>query len=282
MKTISTFILLAICFVQRLELNAQTTFGQQQVITQKEVSSNNSAFTYNDSVFLTDFDGDGDTDFIAGSKGNISWYKNDGWGNFSAMQIIAIPDDRRVWFIYAADLDGDGDKDVIAATTANYEAAWYENGGNGNFKTKHVIVSSGAGAFSADAADLDGDGDIDFLFAYSYSHDRKVAWAKNDGKGNFGLWITISSGSNAYNASSLYAVDVDDDGDLDIIYSYLLQYSLVADEFRLVLYTNGGTGNFNMSQTIDSSSNPAFSGQVYAADISNDGRTDIMSVTGSV
>ena len=63
-------------------------------------------------------------------------------------------------------------------------------------------------------ADLDGDGDQDVLSA-SWGDDR-IAWYENtDGAGHFGTPQLITT--DAYGAVSVYAADLDSDGDLDVI-----------------------------------------------------------------
>jgi hypothetical protein len=63
-------------------------------------------------------------------------------------------------------------------------------------------------------ADIDGDGDTDVLSASA--RDDKIAWYENiDGQGNFGLQQIITT--NADFALSVYAVDVDGDGDTDVL-----------------------------------------------------------------
>ena len=60
--------------------------------------------------------------------------------------------------------------------------------------------------------DIDGDGDMDVLSA-SFTDD-KVAWYENtDGKGTFSYQNTITAQANG--ATSVYAADIDGDGDVE-------------------------------------------------------------------
>ena len=64
------------------------------------------------------------------------------------------------------------------------------------------------------AGDLDGDGDLDVLSA-SFGDD-KIAWYENmDGKGSFGPQQVITTA--AIRPRSVYAADLDGDGDLDVL-----------------------------------------------------------------
>ncbi len=83
----------------------------------------------------------------------------------------------------------------------------------------HMITTSADGARSVYAADLDGDGDIDVLSA-SYTvlgqHDHgKVAWYENNGSGQFGSQQVITTAADQ--PTSVYAGDLDGDGDLDVL-----------------------------------------------------------------
>ena len=63
------------------------------------------------------------------------------------------------------------------------------------------------------AADIDGDGDMDLASA-SYN-DNKIAWYENtDGKGTFGSQQIVTT--NAGGARSVFAADIDGDGDMDL------------------------------------------------------------------
>ena len=59
-------------------------------------------------------DDDGDIDIFSASyvDGKISWYENDGIGNFTTHNISILSSATSV---AAADLDGDGDIDVFAS-----------------------------------------------------------------------------------------------------------------------------------------------------------------------
>ena len=75
--------------------------------------------------------------------------------------------------------------------------------GYGNFKDIYAI-------------DLDSDGDIDVLLASM--HDNKIAWFKNDGATDPSFTAyTITSDANV--AGAVFAIDVDGDGDIDVLSS---------------------------------------------------------------
>ncbi|MCH1932614.1 VCBS repeat-containing protein, partial [Shewanella sp. A25] len=78
----------------------------------------------------------------------------------------------------------------------------------------------------------DGDGDQDVLSA-SFEDDR-IAWYGNtDGLGSFGFQQTITTAADG--ASSVFAADLDGDGDQDV----LSASSYFADD-KVAWYENGG------------------------------------------
>jgi len=177
-----------------------------------------------------DLDGDGDLDVLSpvavwGENWDedyggwipmqIAWYANDGSGQFGSQQVI-ITETGEAGLVYAADLDGDGDLDVLSASSRDSKIAWYANDGSGHFGSRQMIGTMAwvYGAARLCVADLDGDGDMDVLSA-SYYWDNKIAWYANDGTGLFGPQQVISTA--AVGASSVYAADLDGDGDLDVL-----------------------------------------------------------------
>ena len=80
--------------------------------------------------------------------------------------------------------------------------------------TEHTIDGDFNGASSVYATDVDGDGDTDVLGAAWLGH--YITWWRNDG-GSPITWTEYTIKSNFYNASSVYATDVDGDGDTDVL-----------------------------------------------------------------
>ena len=179
------------------------------------------------------------------------------------------------WSVFAADMDDDGDLDVLSASYLpaadnNVQIAWYENDGDENY-TAHTITSSAEYGTSVFAVDVDGDGDLDVLSASA--GDDTIAWYENDGDESFTLrTITTSADgatSSAIGASSVFAADVDGDGDMDVL-------SASWWDEKLSWYENDGAQGFT-ARTITASAPRANS--VFAADVDGDGDMDVLSAS---
>lgn len=66
--------------------------------------------------------------------------------------------------------------------------------------------------------DLNGDGHLDFVALISQEHEVVEAFV-NDGKGNFKNEVIWAAPDPAYGSSGIQLVDLDQDGDLDVLYT---------------------------------------------------------------
>ncbi|SRX73419.1 T9SS type A sorting domain-containing protein [Aequorivita antarctica] len=174
--------------------------------------------------------------------------------------------------VFAADIDGDGDIDILSASMNDSKIAWYKNlDGQGTYGDQQLISVNAIGASSVFAIDIDGDSDMDVLSASS--NDNKIAWYENlDGQGTFGVQQIITT--DAINALSVFASDIDGDGDMDVISA-----SGNINEGKIVWYENtDGLGNFGTQNIINPNALGVYS--VYSADMDNDGDMDVLSASG--
>src|SRR5690606_6533080 len=137
--------------------------------------------------------------------------------------------------------------------------------GLGNFGPQQVVSSTIDGATSVYACDIDNDGDLDLISTASYLN-RAYLHRNNDGLGNFGPPQNIAFGIE--NVRFSYPADLDDDGDLDVLFA-----SLSDDKISWIENLNG-LGSFGSVQVIDSDMNGATN--VVATDIDADGDLDVV------
>ena len=223
------------------------------------------------SVFVADMDGDGDLDILSASydDNTIAWYENDGAANPSWTAADIATTANGAVSVIAADMDGDGDLDIISASGLDDTIAWYENDGAANPSwTKAVIATSADNPRSVFAADMDGDGDMDILSA-SYDDDT-IAWYENDGAEN-PSWTAADIATSADGAQSVFAADMDGDGDMDII-------SASAIDDTIAWYENDGAANPSWTAA-DIATSADFAFSVIAADMDSDGDMDIISAS---
>ncbi|HET8803730.1 MAG TPA: T9SS type A sorting domain-containing protein [Aequorivita sp.] len=246
------------------------TYGQ---ITFSYFNIDNLEATANaaNSVAAADFDGDGDIDVVgAAFQADIfSVYINDGDGNFTQQTIDNSPataDGAR--FVTTVDLDDDGDMDVLAASSTADVYVWYENDGSATFTT-NIIDNSGLAseAYSIDAADFDQDGDMDIVGGANSGN--AVAVYSNDGDENFTLLTDLSGGAPTDGVRALKAVDLDIDGDMDILVA-----ANSSDTYSW--FENDGSGVFTNNIIDNTEANTNGASQVMAADMDGDGDMDVV------
>ncbi|MDC6352789.1 PKD domain-containing protein [Zeaxanthinibacter sp. PT1] len=162
-----------------------------------------------------DIDDDGDLDLFQGAN----WLRNEGngtWTTFSTGITFPTTMDRNM----LADFDQDGDLDaVVSQLGSNQEIAWFEAPADPTQPwTKNTLDTDIDGGLSVDVADIDFDGDLDIIVGEWQSAYRLFTF-END-LCNTGTWIkqTIDNGTPTFDHhDGAQVVDIDEDGDLDII-----------------------------------------------------------------
>ena len=152
--------------------------------------------------------------------------------------------------VVSGDMDRDGDLDVVAVGSS--ATTIYYNDGSGQFDATQQIKQE---ANSAVVGDLDGDGDTDILFAH-YRHGSKV-WI-NQGDQRFGR--IKSAGTEVLRNRHVQLVDIDSDGDLDVL--------SIGDQSMLLL--NDGAARFSQAEELGTVS------RAFVADFQSDGRVDML------
>ena len=189
-------------------------------------------------LFCADIDRDSDIDVIAAENGasNCIWWENDGSGSGWTEHSI----DSSATGIYGVvtyDMDSDDDVDVVAAVADAADIVWYENtDGYGTDWSKNTVESSFLQARACDIADIDNDNDPDILVS---GYTDGAAWFENtNGAGTSWTEHTLSSSDDG---KSIVAVDMDGDGDLDVVTG---DYG--SNELTWYENTDGSMGSFSV------------------------------------
>jgi hypothetical protein len=194
------------------------------------------AVSQGEALSAGDIDGDGDLDLLLGTK----WLQNNGatWSDHTLHQTTQPVDRNRL-----ADINGDGRLDaVVGYQAANRlgKLAWYEQGATAtDLWTEHIIANI-IGPMSLDVADMDGDGDLDVVVGEHNMAAPQTAslyiYENTDGVGGAWTQHIVHTGDEHHDGAQV--VDIDNDGDLDII-------SIGWSHNKVLLYENlaidGGT-----------------------------------------
>jgi hypothetical protein len=128
----------------------------------------------------------------------------------------------------------------------------------------HIIDGYTHGTSSVYACDLDNDNDMDIVAAVL--EDDQMVWFRNDG-GDTLAWTKFIIASNFLEPYSVYAADLDDDGDQDVIGA-----AGVGNEVAWWRNDSGDTIQWT-KYTIRNNYN--FAHEVYAHDLDEDGDMDV-------
>ena len=197
-----------------------------------------------------DVDRDGDRDLVMGTK----WLRDDGaaWTPFTLNSTAGDPDRNRL-----ADINGDGRLDVVVgfeAISIPGKLAWYETPANATtIWPEHIIATNVVGPMSLDVADMDSDGDLDVVVGEhnlaSPSSARLWIFENVDGLGLNWTSHLVYTGDEHHDGAQV--VDIDGDGDLDII-------SIGWGHSNVLLYENLAAGdNALLAVSITSPTNNA-------------------------
>ncbi|MBW1772610.1 MAG: VCBS repeat-containing protein [Deltaproteobacteria bacterium] len=173
-----------------------------------------------------DIDKDGDLDLLVAKMGMIFpnndrigavvVLENKGGGQFTNRVLV----DRiaRVTDIQPGDLDGDGDIDLAVGQFGydDGEMRWMENKGNWKFESHPLLNLSGT--IHTPVRDMDGDGDLDIVALVSQEWEEVYVF-ENDGHGQFKTRLIYGSTNEDFGSSGISVVDLDLDGDPDILYT---------------------------------------------------------------
>jgi hypothetical protein len=183
-----------------------------------------------DSIATGDIDNNGSIDVVLGVRGDfVKVFRNDGFGNFSAAEDVTDPLGAgafRARSVLLGDLDQDGDLDLVAAREEG-DTRVYLNNGSGTFGTPQSVaggVSNNLSApDSADLGDVDGDGLLDLIIGNDFVGSTALPNPQpnrlylNSGNSADIFPAVTTAFTDVVNTNSVHFIDVDRDGDLDIV-----------------------------------------------------------------
>ena len=178
-----------------------------------------------------DLNGDGNLDLVVADlgsfdpddhdRGRVLWLRGDASNNWTVQQLVQQLG--RVADVRPVDLDRDGDLDLVVA-----EFGWHSTGGililrntteggaAPTFLTERI--SQRPGAIHVPCQDMDGDGLPDIVVLVSQEHERVELLLNRPGQPweVHPLWMAPDP---AFGMSGLELVDLDQDGDIDILFT---------------------------------------------------------------
>ena len=228
-------------------------------------------------IITGDFDNDADLDvlLIGFNDWAIGLMENlDSQGTFGYQKIIDLQYGSSIGDLEGADMDSDGDNDVVYLTNAGI--VWSENiDGQGLFDNHHMFGDLGGTVRNLKICDIDNDGDNDALVNVTSTGSNSpdtIFWMENvNGDGVYFVPHNVSFTNPGNESLGVYSVDIDGDGDLDILsqHSNTLQFKWFEN-----LDGNGTFGAENeVTTTIGTNIHAMDSG-----DLDSDGDMDVILV----
>jgi hypothetical protein len=231
---------------------------------------------------LTDMNGDGHPDVVIVDNyfGNLTWFENSGHprdGKLWKRHVITLGGLLGAYDVDVADFDGDGRPDVVASSwRMGNQFAWYENPGAGSeaeWKV-HVIDQNQAETRTVVAADFNRDGRPDVLGTVTVA--GIILWYENPADPKRQPWKRHVIDLVARPTHG-HPVDLDNDGDLDVVMAYGGLGVGDASQHEIVWYENAGKpgdGTHWVKHVIAQNFDQAF--EALAADLDGDGRKEVI------
>ncbi|MBP7449787.1 MAG: VCBS repeat-containing protein [Flavobacteriales bacterium] len=212
--------------------------------------------------FLKDLDNDGNTDAVVAQDDAMRWFKGNGNGGFLPIADVVTLTGAFAQTVDLVDVEGDGDLDVLARNSGSL--GWFRNNGAFPFAAIQTLLPTTGvtgSTINAISTDLSGDGLPDLLYATPTSDG--LDYGRNLGGGLF--QNSIASNSTLPNPDAWAVVDMDNDGDRDVLYA--------RTQYENGWVENHGGGRFGHPVAV---ANAGTFSTLQAADIDGDGLRDLV------
>ncbi|MEQ1760384.1 MAG: LamG-like jellyroll fold domain-containing protein [Vicinamibacterales bacterium] len=193
----------------------------------------------------------------------------------------------RPYDVAIADLDADGRLDVASVSWDNI-VTWFRNPGPYGLLQawpRYIIDNDISEPRTIRIADIDDDGLKDLVVtsagqqsipvpASPADHESAVIWYANPGGVPAGSWARRVVDNQSRAPIHGEPIDLDNDGDLDIVMAFGMRLNLAPEELHEVAwYSNGGNGGSWTKQTIGAL---PFAFEAVSADMDSDGDKDVV------
>lgn len=234
--------------------------------------------TTSNTVVTADLDCDGDADLVTANAGPDFVWINDGTGHFTDESAARLPQHPDIsQDIAVGDIDNDGDPDLAFGNEEQNRL--YRNDGTGHFTEAPLPRrATPEETRDVDLVDVDGDGDLDLYFAnvriFNADRDQQDRLLFNDGTGAFTDATTNLVPDDELTTSSAF-VDLDHDGDLDLIRGSMGDRRAERADAPLLAFRNDGAGHFEAAPGILPAITTANAFDIEPADFNSDGLLDL-------
>ncbi|MGV3482126.1 MAG: beta strand repeat-containing protein, partial [Sphingobium sp.] len=238
-----------------------------------------------------DFDNDGDIDILY-QNGNdaglgIGYKRNNGTGtytdfvdantagtpftktDFTGLQISPSS-------VFVVDYDDDGDDDIVLRSGST---TILKNGGGSFGAATDTIGDTGEFDSRMVFGDFDSDGDIDILYQNGNDAGLGIGYKRNNGTGTYTDFADANTAGTPFtktdftglqiSPSSVFVIDYDDDGDVDIVFR----------SGNMTILKNGGGSFGAATDTIGDTGE--FDSRMIFGDFDSDGDVDILYQNGN-
>ncbi|MEX1231984.1 MAG: VCBS repeat-containing protein [Planctomycetaceae bacterium] len=245
---------------------------------------------------IGDINGDGlpDVAIVNNQKGQVVWFANhEKPAEHKWQRYVITLECPAAYDVALGDFDGDGDLDAATAGFSSNLVTWYENPGNAEPNeawTRRVFDENMPEARTMRGADINGDGKIDLL-ATAVRRDgdsinaqiSQVVWYENSGELPAKPWIKHIIDYEHSAAVHGNPVDLDGDGDLDVVMAHGMRVDVEPDIERheIVWYEQRADGD-QIVWTRHRVGPLPYAFEANAADLDDDGDRDIIATSWSV